>query len=135
MTVEGVILSYLGILYTILVIPIILIAVANMAHKGELKSGFKIRELYEKISLIGWKNLIKWYITTGVIFLVLFMMVILAYNLFYLFYLNYLSINEPLNLIPTIYGFIIPTLIISPYTYIFISRSVALFYMPDEEER
>lgn len=130
MTVEGVTASYLGILYTILVIPIMLIAIANMAYyKGELKSGFKIREIYEKISHIGWKNLIKWYITTGIIFLVLFMMVIVAYNLFYLFHLNYLSINEPLNLIPTIYGFIIPTLIISPYTYIFISRSVALFYM------
>ncbi len=136
MTVEGVITSYLGMLYTILVIPIILIAVANMAYyKGELNSGFKIREIFEKISLIGWKNLIKWYIATGFIFLVLFVMVLVAYNLFYLFYLNYLTINEPFNLIPTIYGFIIPTLIISPYTYIFISRSVALFYMLDKEER
>ena len=131
MTFEGVILSYLGILYTILIIPVILIATANMAYyEGDLKSGFKIREIFEKISRIGWKNLIKWYITTGFIFLVLFMVVIVAYNLFYL-----LSINEPLNLIPTIFGFIIPALIISPYTYTFISRSVALFYMPDEEER
>ena len=135
MMIVGVIVGYLLILYIILVIPIILVAIANMAYyEGELKSGFRFGEIFERIFLIGWKNLIKWYIVTGFIFLILFVMIIVVYNLSYLFYLNYLSTIVPLNLFPPIYGLIIPSLIIGPYAYIFLSRSVALLYMPDEED-
>lgn len=127
-------ISYLGILYTFLVIPLILVAIANMAYyEGELKSGFRFREIFEEISLIGWKNLIKWYIATGIIFLTLFIIILAVFIFFDLLYSSYISdLNQP-PYISTIQNVILALTII-PYVYIFISRSVALFYMPYEEK-
>lgn len=52
--------NIIGILYIILVTPIILVAIANMAYyEGEFKSAFRLGEIIEEISLIGWSNLIK----------------------------------------------------------------------------
>ncbi len=45
-------LSLFGILYLLSVIPIFLVAIANMAYyEGEFKSAFRIREIIEEISL------------------------------------------------------------------------------------
>ncbi len=121
MIIGTVIVSCLGILYIILVVPIILVAIANMAYyEGELKSGFRIREIFEEISLIGWKNLIKWYVVIGILYLIL----IIIAN----------TINSYISLINPILGGLIMLLFLLPYSYIFLARSVALFYMPDEEE-
>lgn len=109
MIIGAVIVSYLGILYIILVVPIILVAVTNMAYyEGELKSGFRIREIFEEISLIGWKNLIKWYIIIGILYLIL---IIIASTI-----RTYIGIINP------ILGGLIMLLFILPYSYIFLAR-------------
>lgn len=113
--------AFIGMLYIIIITPILLIAIANMVYDGGyLKSAFKIREIIGEISAIGWKNLIKWYILTGIIFIIL---MILSTFIFYFF-----------NFINHLLGEIINALIIYPYITIFLARSVALFYMPDEED-
>lgn len=119
--VYGSVYPFIGIIYIFIVTPILLVAIANMVYdEGELKSGFRIREIFEEISSIGWKNLIKWYILTGILFV--FFMVIVVF-IFYLF-----------NFINHLLGEIMNALIIYPYISIFLARSIALFYKPDEED-
>jgi Protein of unknown function (DUF4013) len=107
---------FIGIL--LLIIPIFLVAIAHMAYyKGELRSAFRIKEIIEEISDIGWINLIKWYVVTGIIFLIfMFASNIIA---FLGSFLNFILISTILSL----------TLI--PYFYIFFARALALFYMTE----
>lgn len=111
--------ALIGILYMILVIPVFLVAIANMAYyEGEFRSAFRFREILDEIGSIGWINLIKWYAATGILFLILFVMGnIISYN-FSLFNLS-------------IAGGLLLSLTLIPYIYMYIARSVALFYMPD----
>ena len=84
-------------------------------YEGELRSAFRINEIIEEISDIGWINLIKWYIVTGIIFLIfMFVSNIIA---FIGSFLNFILISTILSL----------TLI--PYFYMFYARTLALFYM------
>jgi hypothetical protein len=109
------------ILYSIIVTPIFLVAIANMGYdEGDLKSAFKIREILGEISIIGWGNLIKWYIIMGIIFIAFW---IISNIVLYLF-----------SLINPIIGGILLALTIYPYLTMFLARSMALFYLPDEEE-
>lgn len=112
-----------ALIYAIVVIPLFLVAIANMAYyDGEFSSAFRFREIIDEIKSIGWNNLLKWYIATGILFLVLFSMgVIISYALSSIYNLE-LVIGLLLSL----------TLI--PYIYMYLARSVALFYMPDKED-
>jgi hypothetical protein len=115
------ILYPIGILYSIIITPIFLVAIANMGYdEGDLKSAFKIREILGEISIIGWGNLIKWYIIMGIIFIAFW---IISNIVLYLF-----------SLINPIIGGILLALTIYPYLTMFLARSMALFYLPDEEE-
>jgi hypothetical protein len=109
-------LSIIFICILLLIIPIFLVAIAHMAYyEGELRSAFRINEIIEEISDIGWINLIKWYIVTGIIFLIfMFVSNIIA---FIGSFLNFILISTILSL----------TLI--PYFYMFYARTLALFYM------
>ncbi|MBZ2166547.1 DUF4013 domain-containing protein [Methanobacterium spitsbergense] len=108
--------SIIFICILLLIIPIFLVAIAHMAYyEGELRSAFRIKEIIEEISDIGWINLIKWYIVTGIIFLIfMFVSNIIA---FIGSFLNFILISTILSL----------TLI--PYFYMFYARTLALFYM------
>ena len=65
-------LGLIAILYTIIIIPIMLMAIVNMANNNsKLSSAFKINAILNKITSIGWKNFIKWYIVTGMVLLIL----------------------------------------------------------------
>lgn len=112
---------FIGTLYLTIITPIMFVAIANMAfYDGSLKSAFKIRDILEEISLIGWGNLIKWYILTAIIF------IIFSNISFILFYLS--------DMINHIIGEIINSLIICSYLSLFLARSIGLFYMPEEED-
>lgn len=123
-TVRG---GFFALIYITIIIPIFLVAIANMAYYGgNLNSAFKLSEIIEEITLIGWINLIKWYILTGIIILFIeFVLTLIANISFYLIHLNILG--------ETILGLLFMLTLI-PYFYIFVARSVALFYMPDKEE-
>lgn len=47
-------------------------AIAHMANNdGKLGTAFKLHDILDKIGILGWKNLIKWYLTSGVVYLIL----------------------------------------------------------------
>lgn len=115
---DGIIWILIGIVYMIIIIPLFLVAIANMAYyDGEFRSAFRFREILEEIASIGWGNLIKWYVVTGILFLILIVIAnVIAYAL---------------SLIHPILGRVLLSLILFSYIYMYIARSVALFYMPD----
>ena len=113
--------ALIGILYMIIITPILLVAIANMAYyEGELKSAFRFHEIFDEITSIGWINLIKWYVVAGIIFLIIFIGINVAIS--YIFSLIYLDIV----------GGVLISLIVSPFFFMYFARAVALFYMPDK---
>ena len=110
-------LALLVLLVVFIITPIFLMAVAHMAYEGEFSAAFRLHEIIDEIGCIGWGNLIKWYLATGILFLTPF---IIGNIIDYLFdFLNPILVSVLLLL----------TLI--PYSYIYYARAVALFYMPD----
>jgi hypothetical protein len=105
----------------LIVLPLFLIAIANMAYEREFEAAFRLREIVEIIGDIGWANLIKWYITTGVIFLLIFGIGTLISYLFsvsigsYLFYIISLLL----------------ALVLLPYAQMYYVKAVALIYKPE----
>jgi hypothetical protein len=71
----GELIAIFMLFYVIIILPLFLVAIAGMAYdEGELRSAFRFREILEDITDIGWVNLIKWYLITGIIFLILFLL-------------------------------------------------------------
>ncbi|MGB9978045.1 DUF4013 domain-containing protein [Methanobacterium sp.] len=121
-TPEGMLAFIIGMLYLFIITPMLLVAIANMAYyEGEFRSAFRFSEILDEIRIIGRFNLIKWYLTTGILFLILF--TIISTCIVYIFNLADLSVI----------GGVLISLIITPYFYMYFARSVALYYMPDEE--
>jgi hypothetical protein len=106
----------------LIILPLFLVAVSNMAYEGEFKDAFRLGEIIEIIKDIGWNNLIKWYISTGVIFLLLLSIGTLISLLF--------SLSNGSNLFYIIS--LLLALILLPYSQMYYVRAVALFYKPDE---
>jgi len=103
------------ILYMILIIPIIAMAIAQIANNGKLNAAFKFKEIFKIITSKGWKYLISWYVVT-VIFYLIFATVGIILT-------GYISKFNPLI------GTVLSILIVSTYLYIYLARSVALFYI------
>ena len=119
---EGIFAVIIGLLYMVIITPIFLVAIANMAYyDGELRSAFRFSEILDEIKSIGWVNLIKWYVTTGILFLII--LIVINTVIGYILSLAHLDIL----------GGILISLIVLPYFYMYFARSVALYYMPDEE--
>ena len=112
-----VVLIFIAILYVIIITPVMLMAIAHMANNdSKLGSAFNFRDILNKISTNGWINLIIWYIVTGIIFLVLFIIGIFVTDIIGGLVLNVLRT-------------VLLSLLVLPYLYMYIYRSVALFYM------
>jgi hypothetical protein len=91
-------------------------AIANMANNdGKLSHGFEFKVIFNKIKNIGWTKFYSWYLITGLIYLLIFLIGVS---------IGIISIS--------IYMFpfekLIDSLILTPYIYIFFSRSIALIY-------
>jgi len=115
--------GFINILYIIIMIPIILMAMANMAkNNSKLSAAFRFHEILDKIAIIGWKKLLMWYIVSGILFLILFALENVIFNIF-------ISIN--LTIVLTIIGQVFFLLILVPYFYMYFARSIALFYMSE----
>jgi hypothetical protein len=103
-----------AILYTVIIIPLLLMAIVNMVYNdGEFSAAFRFREILSKISSIGGIRLIVWYIMTGIIF------VIIAFIGIFLFAILFVN---------PIIGQILILLVLFPYLLMYFARSVALFY-------
>ena len=105
-------LSLLVMLYTIVIVPILFIAVPYMAANGnKFNFAFKFHEIYEKILSKGFKNVLGEYLLIGIF-------IIAIYNL---------GVVLSIPLIRPI-GILVFSLIVAPYILISLSRLIALFY-------
>ncbi|KAF5089253.1 DUF4013 domain-containing protein [Methanobacterium aggregans] len=104
----------IALLYMLIITPIIAIAITNMAYQDEFKAAFRFSEIMAKISEIGWGNLIIWYIVMIVLFIILSIIGGIITGIF--------------SIITPILGTLIFDLVVMPYIYMFLSRSVALEY-------
>jgi len=117
MNLVGGVLDLIAILYFIIIIPILLIAICNMANTdGKLSAVFRFREIFNKIKNIGWANLIIWYIVTGILLLIMSFIGLIVTMIIAM-------------LTSLIVGIVLFSLIIVPYLAIYLFRGVALFYM------
>ena len=108
-SVEWILIS-IAILYLIIIIPIQYIAIANMANNNKLSAAFRFSKILNKISNIGLKNIIAFYIIIIIPFVIL----------------NH-EISGPYRLIVAV----VIALITGPYFIMYLSRLVALFYMSE----
>ena len=109
----------IALLYLIVIVPFILFALINMAENDvKISSALKFGVILDKISIKGWKNVIGWYLITGALALVI---VELGFVL-----------NNILSIINPLIGLVFISLIFIPYVYIYISRSLAMFYIDSE---
>ena len=110
-------------LYLIIITPIMYMAMANMANStGKLGAAFGLGGIFNKIGNIGWGNLIVWYIAVGFIYLALTLVG------------SFITTFGISKLTQPIIGSLILSLIVIPYIYMFLYRSVALVYKSDEED-
>jgi len=112
-------LALMAIFFTILVIPIMLMAMVNMAKSnGTLLSAFKFREVLNKIAEIGFLNFVVGYIVIGILFFIILITGIL---------ITYVISG----LLHPIIGTALLSLIVISYLYMYLSRSIALFYISE----
>lgn len=98
--------GYIASLYMVLIIPMFLMATANMAkNNGSLSAAFRFHEITNKIAGVGLGSLIEWYLISGILYLILIVII---------------------NLFPM--GLTVMLLILIPYFYMYLARSVALLY-------
>jgi hypothetical protein len=107
-------------LYMIIILPVSLLAIASMADKnGSLSAAFRPSLLLNKLGTLGLLNLIKWYLVTGILFLI--------------FYIIGGILTSILVSIQPFIGIVFQLLIVVPYLYMFLYRSVGLFYISEDE--
>jgi len=112
--------AVIAILYMTVIYPISLMATANMAqNSNKLNAAFHFREIFHKISNIGWGNLIQWYIVIGVIYYIILLVV-------------EFGISSITGFQPSIIATLIYSLILTPYLAIYIYRSLALFCISNQ---
>jgi hypothetical protein len=109
-------------LYMIIILPVSLLAIAIMADKnGQIRTAFYPSMLLGKIKTLGPINLIKWYFITGILFFVLYLIGGILTNI--------------LVSIQPIIGIAFQLLIVVPYLYIFLYRSVGMFYIETKSKK
>jgi hypothetical protein len=110
-----IILAIVG-LYYFLIYPIILTALANMVHnKKDISYALKFGEIRSKISDLGVGSFAGWYIVTVIIYAVLLGIGMGLSSVFGLVHVKFI-------------GIIIESLLIAPFTTIFLYRSTSLMY-------
>lgn len=106
----------IAVIYVIIMLPFIALEVVQMAdHNIGSKDMFKFREMLNKIGTLGWNRFIKWYLTTGISFLI-----ILA--------VGYGAVIIVERLTFPLMWTILFFLIVVPYLSMYLSRSVALIF-------
>jgi hypothetical protein len=117
---------FITIFYVILAIPFINIAIAHMAYNdSKIRAAFKFREILNKISNIGWKNFILWYIVIEFLFLVIY-----GATTIILTFLNLIMSIYPLGI--SILKFLC-IMIVVPFVFMYFARAVALIYMSGDK--
>ncbi len=107
----------------VIILPILQMAVVNMAYNGgKFGAAFRFHEILNKIGSIGWKNFIVWYVVTGFIYLLIYVVGMFVLKSFGFFSYHYFGIK--INIILEL----LSLLIITPFLFIYLHRAMALFY-------
>ncbi len=111
-------LVLIAISYIIIILPINYMAIAHMAdNSSKFSAAFRFHDILDKIGRIGWGNLIIWYLVTGTIYIIITVVGSI--------------ITATFSILNPFIGIILSSLIISPYLYMYINRSIALFYLSE----
>ena len=119
-----------AILYILIIAPVMLIAISYMAdNNSELRSAFRFREILNKIKTIGRVNIVKWYILTGIVILIIS---ITGYAVI----LTLMALIHPIigNSYKPVVEIIVLSLFVSSYIAIYIYRSVALLFQSSKKQ-
>ena len=112
------ILIFIAFLYVLIILPINYVAIAYMAsNNSKLGAAFRFHEIIGKIGRIGWGNLIIWYLVIGTIYIIITVMGGIITSIF--------------SILNHIVGIVLSSLIVTPYLYMYINRSIALVYMSE----
>ena len=104
-------------------------AIAHMANNdSKLIKAFRYHEVIDKITSKGWGNFIIWYIVTVVLFFVLYIIASIPIIIIIL-----VIFHSIVGTNPRILQDILLTLLVFPYFYMFLGRSVGLFYISEEK--
>jgi Protein of unknown function (DUF4013) len=115
--------------YMIIIVPITAMAYVSMANNGnQLLKAFQLKEIYKTIAIKGWGNFIKWYLVTGILFLILSFIIGIPIIIFTIIIHSFIGII-PLHLLEDE----LMSLLLAPYLYMYIARSITLFYKSDNE--
>lgn len=99
-----------ALIYSLIIYPIMSVGIGNMAfYNGDLGSAFKIGDILSTISKIGWVDMIIWYVAIVIVIIITFVGVTI------------------ISMIPLL-GWLLITLIVYPYLYLFLGRAVAWLY-------
>lgn len=117
--------AYVIIIYAIIILPIMLMAITHMVNNdSKLIIAFRFQDIIDKISLLGWRNFIIWYIVTGVVSLIL-----IAISSILIVILMLLIKGFGITFTQTlIVEDVLVPLFLLPYLFMYLFRSVALFY-------
>lgn len=118
-TMFTVVLYLISLLYLICIGPMLAMGLANMAYNNQMSKAFKFGEIIEKIRNIGWWNFLSWYIVVVVLLIILLIMAVI--------------LDLILGLINSTFGSIMISLLVIPYIYMFLGRSIALEYISDKK--
>lgn len=119
-----------AILYLLIIVPVLFIAIAYMAdNNSELRSAFKFREILNKIRTIGRVNIVKWYLLTGIV-------IIIISIIGYAVNLILITLIHPIigNSYKPVVEIIVLSLFVSSYMAIYIYRSVALLFQSSKKQ-
>jgi hypothetical protein len=111
-----------AIVYIIIILPIIAVEAVQMADDNIESKMFQFREIINKIGILGANRFIKWYLTTGVIFLIILALGIGA-----------VMVVEKLTF--SLIGTIMFWLLVFPYLSMYLTRSIALIFQRKNKTR
>lgn len=112
-------------LFMNIILIMFLISIANMANNnGKLSAAFKFRQITNKLSNVGWKNLIIWYVLVEFIYLI-----ILFISGIIITEISHLIIPSAGNALGSLMITILMSLIVISYLSMYLYRSLALLWL------
>lgn len=112
-----------GVIMAIIFLLLLTIAIAHMAANDQLRAAFRIREVLDAISRIGWGKYIIWYIIVGI------MVWIISFTLNFIISLGYIGLNIVTGpLVAYIIANLLSAIFIGSYLSLFFCRALGLLY-------
>lgn len=120
---------YIILIYIAIIGPIIAIAYAHMANnENKLILAFDFKKILKILKTKGFDNIISWYISTVILLFIIGLIIALVVSLVTIIFHSLVG-SVPTNLIKEL----LFSFFLGSYEYMYLSRSIALFYKSDKE--